>query len=517
MLKNQADKLILEKKLYQLIISRLDGYDIRSRKYKEKIYELVKRGIGGFIIFGGRKDEIKDFIQKIQSFSEIPLFMASDVECGVGKQIDDTTLFPCQMAMSAAIDKEKPGNIVLLQNALRAVSCESIDVGINMPLIPVLDINQNPDNPIICTRAFSDNPEDVTWFGSWYIKELEGAGLISCAKHFPGHGDTNIDSHISLPVITKSLEELMKNDLIPFIEVIKEGVSSIMVGHLSIPVIDSKPASLSKRLITDLLRKELGFEGLVLTDALNMKALKDFEYVSAECIKAGADILLHPEDPAKTVEELKFAMKNNILSEEEIEKAVNRILKIKDRLQNIATPLCPPLVRGELKGGEVDYQSHIELSSQISDKSITLLKSTKELLPISDEAKVHVVLAGENKFFESSPFKAIFRSVSTIPFPIPLPQGEGDGGNMVFAIFTSISAGRGTSGIDDKEREQVYRLMKKAKNSIVISFGCPYVLRFFRDADVLIAAYETTEQAQKAVIKCLKGELGFKGRLPVKI
>jgi beta-N-acetylhexosaminidase/beta-glucosidase len=126
-------------------------------------------------------------------------------------------------------------------------------------------------------------------------------------------------------------------------------------------------------------------------------------------------------------------------------------------------------------------------------------------------------LAGENKFFESSPFKAIFRSVSTIPSPIPLPQGEGARVRMVFAIFTSISAKRGTSGIDDKEREQVYRLMKKAKNSIVISFGCPYVLRFFRDADVLIAAYEATEQAQKAVIKCLKGEMDFKGRLPVKI
>ena len=517
MFNNQAEKLTLGKKLYQLIISRLDGYDIRSRRYKEGIYELVERGIGGFIIFGGRKDEIKDFIQKIQSFSEIPLFIASDVECGVGKQIDDTTLFPCQMAMSAAIDKEKPGNIVLLQNALRAVSYESIDVGINMPLIPVLDINQNPDNPIICTRAFSDNPDDVAWFGSWYIKELEGAGLISCAKHFPGHGDTNVDSHISLPVITKSLEDLMKNDLIPFIEAIKEGVSSIMVGHLSIPVIDSKPASLSKRLITDLLRKELGFDGLVLTDALNMKALKDFGYVSAECIKAGADILLHPEDADKTVEELKFTMKNNILSEEEIEKAVNRILKIKGKIKNPTTPLCPPLVRGELKGGEVDYQGHKVLSANITDMSITLLKGTEGLLPISDEAKVHVVLAGENKFFESSPFKAIFRIVSTIPFPIPLPQGEGDGGNMVFAIFTSISAGRGTSGIDDKEREQVYRLMKKAKNSVVISFGCPYVLRFFRDADVLIAAYETTEQAQKAVIKCLKGELGFKGRLPVKI
>ena len=517
MFKNRADRITLEKKLYQLIISRLDGYNIYSQDYRERIFNLIEKGIGGFIIFGGKRDEIKDFIQEIQSISERPLFIASDIECGVGKQIEDATQFPCQMAMAAAIYKEKPGNIKLLKDALKAVACESMDIGINMPLIPVLDVNQNPDNPIICTRAFSDNPEDVAWFGSWYIKEIEGSNLIICAKHFPGHGDTNVDSHISLPVITKSLEDLMKIDLIPFIEAIKEGVSSIMVGHLSIPSIDSEPASLSKKIITDLLRKELGFNGLVITDALNMKALKDFEYVSAGCIKAGVDILLHPEDADKTVEELKWAMKNNILSEEGIEKTVNRILKVKGKIKNITTPLCFPLVRGELKRGKLDYQSHKVLSANITDMSITLLKGTEGLLPISDENKVHVILAGEDKFFESSPFKAIFRSVSTIPSPIPLPQVEGARGIVVFAIFTTVSAGKGTTGIDDKEREQVCRLIKKAKNSIVISFGCPYVLRFFRDADMLIAAYETTEQAQRAVIRCLKGELDFKGRLPVKI
>jgi beta-N-acetylhexosaminidase len=499
MLKNRADGLTLEKKLYQLIISRLDGYNIHSRYYRERTFNLIEKGIGGFIIFGGRRDEIKYFIQETQSISEMPLFIASDIECGVGKQIEDATQFPCQMAMAAAIDKKDPGNIELLKDALKAVACESVDVGINMPLIPVLDVNQNPDNPIICTRAFSDNPEDVAWFGSWYIKELEDIGLISCAKHFPGHGDTNVDSHISLPVITKSLEGLMKIDLIPFIKAIKERVSSIMIGHLSIPLIDSKPASLSKKIITDLLRKKLGFDGLVLTDALNMKALKDFEYVSAECIKAGADILLHPGDVDKTVEELKLSVEKKIISEEEIEKAVNRILKIKDRLQNIVR-------------AEINYKENAQLSAKLTEMSITIVKDTR-LLQISDENGLHVILAGEDKFFEASPFKAIFRSVSAIP----IPQTEGASGRVVFAIFTSVSAGKGTSGMDDKEREQVCRLIKNAKNSVVISFGCPYVLRFFRDADVLIAAYETTDQAQKAVIRCLKGGLDFEGRLPVKI
>lgn len=509
MFNNQALKLTLEKKLYQLILSRLDGFNIHSQAYEEKIFQLVERGIGGFIIFGGRRNEIKDFIHKIQSVSEISLFIASDVECGVGRQIQDATLFPCQMAMAAAIDKDKASDVVILETALKAIAEESIDVGINMPLIPVLDVNQNPDNPIVCTRAFSDKPEDVAWFGTKYIRELEGAGLISCAKHFPGHGDTSIDSHISLPVITKSFDELLKMDVMPFVEAIKAGVRSIMIGHLSIPAIDSKPASLSKRIIDDLLRKELGYDGLILTDALNMKALKGFINVSMECIKAGADILLHPLDADVSVKELKAAIEGKTISEEDIDCAVNRILKAKAKIQNKTTPQCPPLVRGELKGGEVDYKSHKILSSQITDKSITLIQNINGL-PIIDESIVSVVLAGENKFFESSSLKTSFKHVSTISDTTKLKTKI-----ALFAIFTSIAAWKGTSGIDDMERKQISELIKGTKTSMVISFGCPYVLRHFKEADVLVAAYETTEQAQRAGVNCLTRERDFKGRLPV--
>ena len=525
MFSNQALKLTLEKKLYQLILSRLDGFNIHSQAYEEKIFQLIERGIGGFIIFGGKRNEIKNFIHKIQSVSEIPLFIASDVECGVGRQIQDSTLFPCQMAIAAAIDRDKSSDVVILETALKAIAEESIDVGINMPLIPVLDVNQNPDNPIICTRAFSDNPEDVAWFGIKYIRELQDAGLISCAKHFPGHGDTAIDSHISLPVITKPFNELLKIDLMPFIEAIRADVRSIMVGHLSIPAIDSKPASLSKRIITDLLRKELGYDGLILTDALNMKALNGFINVSMECIKAGADILLHPLDADVSVKELRAAIEDKAISEEDIDCAVNRILKAKAKIQNNITYPMSSLGKGGIKGGKVDYKRHRILSSQITDKSITLLKDS-EGLPIADKRRVHVVLAGENKFFESSTLKIFFKNVSTIPSPIPLSQGEGVRGRaervfsegiVLFAIYTSIAAWKGTSGIDDSERKRISELINRAKTSLVISFGCPYVLRYFKKANVLVAAYETTEQAQRAVVRCLTGEMDFKGRLPIKL
>jgi beta-glucosidase-like glycosyl hydrolase len=525
MFNKQVPKLTLEKKLYQLIINRLDGNNIHSEAYRGKISCLVEKGIGGFIIFGGKRDEIKDFVNLIQSHAEVPLFIASDVEYGVGQQIQDTTVFPCQMAVSAAIDRDNHDDINMLENALKAIAGESIDVGVNMPLIPVLDVNQNPDNPIVCSRAFSDNPDDVAWFGTTYIKTLEGEGLLSCAKHFPGHGDTSEDSHLSLPVVTKSFEELHTTDLMPFLKAVKAGVSSIMVGHLSIPAIDSKPATLSKRIITDLLRLEIGFDGLILTDALNMKALRGFDYVHTECIKAGADILLHPNDADLTVKELLSAVESGVLPEEQIDKAINRILKAKAKIQNKTTPLCLPLVRGELKGGVVDYQRHGILSSQITEMSVTLLKKNKGL-PILNPEKTHIVLAGEHKFFESTPFKDYFKNVSTIPSLIPLSQGEGMRGRVenvfserivIFAIFTSVAAWKGTSGIDEAERIKISELMRMAETSIVVSFGCPYVLRYFKGADILIAAYEATEQAQKAVIKCLQGGMDFQGRLPVKI
>ncbi|MBI4849929.1 MAG: beta-glucosidase, partial [Nitrospirae bacterium] len=361
--------LSLEQKLYQLIINRLDGDKLSSIAYRERAFEFVKKGIGGFILFGGKKDEVKSFIAELQSISETPLFIASDIERGAGQQVNGATRFPCQMAIAAAINRENPDDVKVLEDAISAIADEARDIGINMPLIPVLDVNRNPDNPIICTRAFSDDPEEVSWYGNMYIRTLEAAGRISCAKHFPGHGDTSMDSHIELPVIHKSRQELTDVDLFPFREAVKAGVSSIMIAHLSVPAFDALPATLSEKVITDLLRKELGYEGLVLTDALNMSALEEIEDVPAQCINAGVDILLHPVNADAVVEELKEAMSAGEVAEGKIDAAVDRILNFKKKI----TPLCPPLP---------NYEKHAELSLAISDKAITLVKDTPGLLPV---------------------------------------------------------------------------------------------------------------------------------------
>ncbi len=489
----------LEKRLYQLVISRLNGDEIHKVSYRTALRELVEKGIGGFIIFGGSKDVMKDFVQELQSLSDIPLFIASDVERGVGQQIKGATSLPCPMAIAAALDPSVPGDAALLENALKGLADEAIDNGINMPLIPVMDVNQEPDNPIICTRAFSDDPETVSWFGSEYIRTLEHAGLISCAKHFPGHGDTDIDSHIALPVINKSKENLKNTDLVPFVKAIETGVSSIMIGHLAVPSLDDMPATFSKKIICDLLREELGFKGLILTDALDMHALGHTGDLPVKCINAGADILLHPADAGAVVSRLLSATASGEVDESTINNAAGRIMKAKERL-------------GHILPVEADYVSNYALSTGISDRSITLVKCTPGLLPLNAKEEVRLIVAGGSSLASFSALKRRLSRYSALDDTV-----AAGGETMLFALFTTVAAWKGSSGIAGKDRQKIAGLIKQAKKSIVVSFGSPYVLRYFGEADILIAAYEQTCQAQEAVMRCLYGETDFSGRLPVKI
>lgn len=487
------------KKIYQLIIGRLDGEQIGNTAYEEKIRALVQKGIGGFIIFGGTREPVRSFLRTLRPGADIPLFLASDIERGTGQQIRGTTLFPCQMAMAAALDIRNPEEEITFDRAVKEIARESKDVGINMPLIPVLDVNQNTDNPIICTRAFSDSPETVALFGSRAIRILEGEGLFSCAKHFPGHGDTAVDSHISLPVIRKSSEEFMAVDILPFQHAVRADVSGIMIGHLRVPVFDDSPASLSKQVVTSLLREKLGFEGLVMTDALNMHALKGYGDIPVQCINAGVDILLHPLDPDQTAGEVVRAIEAGDISEQQIDTAVSRILRHKKKIE-------------ERTEQDVEYTNNEALATRIFEMSITLAKDTPGVLPLSQKDKVSVLFCGDSSFFSDSPLRNFCGKASVLSRTV-----EMQGHVAVFAIFTSVAAWKGSSGIHEEELSLIRRHLGKAKRSAVLSFGSPYVLRHFKDADILIAAYDVSEQAQNAVIRCLEGRSGFHGRLPIKL
>ncbi|GBE03493.1 MAG TPA: hypothetical protein ENH45_01935 [Nitrospirae bacterium] len=489
----------IDKKLYQLIISRLNGDELSSSSYLRGLFELVQKGIGGFIIFGGRKDEVKALVLRLQTASETPLFIASDIERGVGQQIEECSHFPSNMAVAAAIDKNDDEDVELLRNAIKAVADEAIDIGINMPLIPVLDVNLNSDNPIICTRAFSDKPGDVAWYGCIYIKVIESLGLLSCTKHFPGHGDTDIDSHISMPVISKSLKELMQTDIFPFTEAVNVGVSSIMTGHLSIPAIDTLPTTISRKMI-EFLRVELGYEGLIMTDALNMDALEEIDDVAAKCMNAGYDIILHPTDAASTVEELERAVSSGEIEEVKIDTAVERILKYK--LKIVSRKRAAP-----------DYKKHAKLFEVISDRAVTLVKDTPGVIPLMDIQNTSLVYTFDENRHDLSVLKKTFQRAGSIAECNSADLNE----TVVFSLFTSIAAWEGSSGIRDEEIEAIRNIINNSRNSIVVSFGSPYVLRHFGEADVLIATYDSSGQAQASLIKCLQGEVCFRGRLPVEL
>jgi beta-N-acetylhexosaminidase len=487
----------LLRRLYGLIIARLDGHRLRDKKYARQMREFADKGIGGFIVFGGAREQVRSFITSVQSSTETPLCIASDIERGVGQQIDGYTLFPCQMAVAAAAGDRKKEH--LLRRFLKVVSEEALDVGINTALMPVLDVNTAMDNPIICTRAFSDDPAIVGKLGNIYIEEMQRAGIVCCVKHFPGHGSTSVDSHLVLPVIDKEIDELMRVDVMPFRRAVDAGVGAVMLGHLRIPALDLLPASLSETTIRKLLREELGFEGLIMTDALNMYALREIDAAAVAALNAGVDILLHPEDADETARELVDALRTGLLNEKVVLTASQRVHSM----------------RKQFAGRErmtADNTENERISSRLFQGSITLVKGVPDFLPMKRNDGRVLVLAGDDEMYRQCLLRDHFSSCTDLE-----RSRDISGASVVVAIFTSVRAWKGGSGISDRCKEQVAEIVNRAKESTVISFGSPYVLSHFDDADLLIAAYEAAEKAQKAAIHCLFGASSFQGRLPVSI
>ncbi|HMK43718.1 MAG TPA: glycoside hydrolase family 3 N-terminal domain-containing protein [Dissulfurispiraceae bacterium] len=491
-------ELTREAKLYQLIIDRIDGDRLNDADYRKSRLALVDRGIGGFILFGGNRADVAAFVAEAQQCAKIALFIASDIERGTAQQIRGGTEFPTQMAVAAALDLRRHEDRYQLAEALKLLAREAAEIGINMPLLPVLDVNLNADNPIICTRAFSDDPQTVSDFGALYIKMLQSCALIACAKHFPGHGDTITDSHLELPAIRKEKQELMDCELKPFRDAISAGVKSIMVGHLLIPALSDKPASVSGEIVTDLLRRELGYEGLIMTDALTMQALAGIEDLPAACMKAGMDILLHPADAGKAVGEIAAALDRNELSESRIDDAVARIIHTKQTLRGDILP---------------EASGHLgATAARLAGRALTLINLKNRVLPLDDPEKVVLIVCGETARHDASPISTAFPNHASLESPnIP------DDAVVLFAVFTSVAAWHGSSGIAPEERALMLQAIQRAHRSIVISFGSPYILRFFDSADALIAAYDSSRFAQGAAIGCLTGAFGFRGTLPVRM
>jgi beta-N-acetylhexosaminidase len=479
----------LQKKILNLIFARLEGNKIDDKVYVNYIEKLVKDGIGGFVLFGGKYEEIKNFISYLQSISSRKLIISSDIERGVGQQIKDATVIPSQMGITAGFDISQ--NKIELEIIYLNVIKEAIDVGINLALLPVLDVNTEPENPIICTRAYSDSSEIVSEYGCFVIEKFESYGLRACGKHFPGHGCTSSDSHFELPIFNGELETHLK----PFRSAIKKKVSSIMIGHLLNPELDEMPSTLSEKIINKLLRQELFFNGVIMTDAMNMKALANYKNPCSLAIKAGADIVLHPEDPYKALEEIKNAYEKGFISDKRIQSALIKVetLRQKTNNQNL----------NSLKGPLPQSLNLVE----VFKKTVTVIKNE-----INHINKYRVVpyLAGNYNEEIKKIFMEYFSTVCGLE-----NLNKKDEKLPLIAIFTDIGFGK-THTLNDSDTGIIKNFIQK-NDSIVVSFGNPYVLKFFKQAKTIIALYDSNEFSVKAFLENLKEGLKESGRLPVRI
>jgi beta-glucosidase-like glycosyl hydrolase len=384
--------LSLEEKAGQLLMPWILGdFSPDGSAGREKLLEMVEElGLGGVIVSVGSPTEVAVKLNQLQADSKLPLLVAADLERAAGFRfrgivylpgpiaLGGATEFPSLMAVGATGDGE------LARTMGEVTGLEARALGVHVPFAPVLDVNNNPDNPIINIRSFGEDPKDVARLGTAFVRGLQDAGAIATGKHFPGHGDTDTDSHLDLPIIDVTRERMDSVELVPFQAVIDEGIGGIMTAHLSIPAVTADrntPATLSRGVLTGLLREEMGFEGLIFTDAMDMYAIDrrhSRKEAAVRAVEAGADVLLMPADPEAARDGIVEAVEEGRLPMERLDSSVLKILEAKESLGLDRNRL----VSIEEVAKKVGIKEHQDAAQEVADRSVTLLKNDGNLLPL---------------------------------------------------------------------------------------------------------------------------------------
>ena len=518
----------LKDKISQMIMIRMDGnfHNNESWKKKDIEYFIKKYKIGGLITFTGNIHGTFENIKYFQSISETPLFIASDYERGLGVFINGT-LFPSNMAIAATGDT----TYSYLQGKITAIEAKSI--GVNFILAPVLDINNNKNNPIINFRSYGDNPELVSKYGLSFIEGVQDQGLIACAKHYPGHGNTNTDSHTRLPIIDISKKELYDNELYPFKKAVLSGVKSIMTGHIVIPSIDQDniPATFSKKIVNDVLIEDWNYNGLIITDALEMGALTSNVWHGESAIKAieaGADILLLPLNATSAIESIYKAVQNGRISLDRINYSYDKIIKQKKEM-GLFTPPYNDWSDVEDKVASLENR---KIANKIAEKSITLVKNNKNIIPFkpSNYKKVtHLLLSTDNDLRQRlKPFardiRYIHGNVNEVYVNDKLTSlGKQDILNkikgselIIVSMLIRISMDKGLSTIDNSHNELLSDLESLNIPVVGISFGSPY-LPDYNYLDAYLCSYGYGSVSLNASTDALFGRKDISGELPINL
>jgi beta-glucosidase-like glycosyl hydrolase/CubicO group peptidase (beta-lactamase class C family) len=507
----------LEERIGQLFM--VAAYSNKDTIHFNAIDKLIKENkIGGLIFFQGGPVRQANLINRFQSKSKIPLFIGNDAEWGLGMRLDSTYRYPWNMTLGAIQDMK------LIEKVGVQMGEQSKRLGIQFNFAPVLDINTNPRNPIIGFRSFGEDKYKVTERAIALMKGVQSQGVFSTGKHFPGHGDTETDSHKGLPTINFPKERLDKVEFYPYKKMFHEGLSSVMVGHLNVPSLESRsnyPSSISYNVVTNILQKELGFKGLIFTDALNMKGISSFNIpseINFEAFMAGNDILLFPENVPLAIEKFKLAYSTNLISEERLAFSVKKILKFKYKAGlNSYKPIETATLFTELNSPENEA-----LQYELYENAITVLKNTASVLPIKnlESQKIAYVKIGDdtNDYFVSTLKK--YADITVIS------DTNLDSLQVKLKPFTTVIIGYHKSDVafknNDLKSDELFKINYLAKNNNVILdiFAKPYSLlpiTNFDDIEGLVVSYQNNDIAQTVSAELIFGAIEAKGKLPVSI
>ncbi|MDR3060653.1 MAG: serine hydrolase [Dysgonamonadaceae bacterium] len=504
------DSMSLDERIGQLFIIVTDP-GTTSHTTNQVLKYIENQKIGGILFSGGSLGDQAASTNLYQKASKIPLLISFDGEWGLSMRLSGTPRFPKNILLGAVTDNQ------LIHNYGEEMGRECRKLGVHVNFAPVLDVNNNPSNPVIGTRSFGEDPQDVSVKGIAYAKGLEQSGIIAVGKHFPGHGDTSEDSHKTLPVISHNQEHLNETEFYPFKKFIDEGFSGIMTGHLSVPALDSTntPTSLSPKIVNDLLKKKLGFEGLAFTDALDMKGAGSGS-ICVQALLAGNDVLLKPAKPIAEFDSVKKAIEDGILDIELIEEKCLKILRYKYIAGlNEYAPIETDKLYSHIHSNYSKW-----LIQKLNAEGMTLLKNEGAIIPVKDLAKTKIAVLSLGTDNETTFEKTLGLYAGMNCFQIPRNAKETTA-NSVFGKMENYDM---IICAVHSERMPDYAQLQKLganKKVILVFFSSPYSMRKFRQniasSKGVVMAYENTTHAQEAAAQLIMGGIPAKGKLPVTV
>jgi len=521
------ETLSYNQKLAQLIIVRLSSIDPATRKITfldKEVEEAVRKyDVGGICLFQGGPVTQANFINYFQNISKTPILFSIDAENGLGMRMDSVIPFPRQMMLGAIQDP------ALIYQYGKMVGEQCKRMGIQVNYAPVVDVNNNPDNPVINDRSFGEDKYKVAQYGIQYMKGLQDAGVMACAKHFPGHGDVSVDSHVDLPVINKSKSALDTLELYPFKELFKAGVGSVMIGHLHIPAIDDRAnvaSSISYNTVTKLLRKQLKYKGLSFTDALEMKGVTKYFPDGAAAVQsliAGNDMLCLPGDVGMTIQKINEAIEQRKIKWKDLNPRIRKVLYAKYQY-GLANRM--PVDTAHLL---LDLNKDAaEINKRVSENAFTLLRNEDaSVYPLFAGVKKKIAYVGVGLTIDNEFARRMRKDYNANVYYfdysldsakatalLELLRNRYDGVIIGLHAYNRFPAN--DFGISHAALWLIQQLQQQNK-TVTIAFGNPYAIKYFCDARVLLAAYDDNEMTQTVAADWLNGKFMAKGKLPVTV